>query len=131
MEVSFSAVKVKSTTETSGVGTPRRSCPTRSERIRTHQNISVSGCFSSLFAGQGTEGHAGQLALGGRQHFTHSLGGSGRARDDVAGSSTASSPVLARMNTQTIDASERTNGTSLTALDYAMIFQHFNLSAIQ
>ena len=80
----------------------------KSEHIRPpsgRRSVTVVGVSPPSLPGQGTEGHAGQLALGGRQHFTHSLGGSGSTRDDVAGSSTASSPVLARMNTQTIDAS--------------------------
>mmetsp|Transcript_45009 Transcript_45009/g.80964 ORF Transcript_45009/g.80964 Transcript_45009/m.80964 type:complete len:373 (+) Transcript_45009:169-1287(+) len=46
--------------------------------------------------GRHTEGHAGELALGGRQHLAHSLGSAGGRRDDVAGSSTASTPVLGR-----------------------------------
>ena len=41
-----------------------------------------------------TEGHAGQLALGGGQHLAHGLCGSGGAGDDVARRSTSSTPVL-------------------------------------
>merc|ERR1711988_767650 len=43
-----------------------------------------------------TESHAGELALGGRQHLTNSLGSASGRRDDVASSSTASTPVLGR-----------------------------------
>mmetsp|Transcript_12458 Transcript_12458/g.36725 ORF Transcript_12458/g.36725 Transcript_12458/m.36725 type:complete len:389 (-) Transcript_12458:198-1364(-) len=42
-----------------------------------------------------TEGHAGELALEGRDHLGHGLGGTGGGGDDVARGSTSSTPVLA------------------------------------
>ena len=43
---------------------------------------------------QDTEGHTGQLALGGGQDLANRLGGSGRAGDNVARRCTSSTPVL-------------------------------------
>ncbi|GET90906.1 glyceraldehyde 3-phosphate dehydrogenase, glycosomal [Leishmania tarentolae] len=42
------------------------------------------------------EGHASQLALGGRNHHAHGLRGASRARDDVYGRRAATTPVLER-----------------------------------
>mmetsp|Transcript_15783 Transcript_15783/g.34260 ORF Transcript_15783/g.34260 Transcript_15783/m.34260 type:complete len:348 (-) Transcript_15783:75-1118(-) len=43
-----------------------------------------------------TESHAGELAVEGREHLAHSLGGTGGRRNDVLASAAAAAPVLAR-----------------------------------
>jgi hypothetical protein len=46
--------------------------------------------------GGDTEGHAGDLAVQGRNNLADGLGGTSAAGDDVLGSTTATTPVLAR-----------------------------------